>query len=162
MGVCGICNQCWCKVELLGLYNLKLEQEMRILVCGDQWILHVVTWLVLRRVEIEEISYWQKGSCLFWPCFWGKGGREGCETIGIAMYFIWGKNRKKKFFTSNSMEALTMFNEEHQGLLKLQFPLGWEWGSIEWWGGSSEAIPKGGAMEQVLDGGLLQLGGDSW
>ena len=42
-----------------------------------------------------------------------------------------GDNRLKKFFTSNSVEALILFNEKHWGLLKLQVPLGWEWGKIE-------------------------------
>ena len=41
-----------------------------------------------------------------------------------------GDNRKKKFFTSNSVEALIPFDEEHLGLLKLQVPLGWEWGEL--------------------------------
>ena len=40
--------------------------------------------------------------------------------------FIWGENQKKKFLTSSLVEALILFNEEHQGLLKLQIPLGWE------------------------------------
>ena len=39
------------------LYNLNLEQEMKDLTFGDQWIILVVTWLVWRRVETEEISY---------------------------------------------------------------------------------------------------------
>ena len=30
-----------------------------------------------------------------------------------------GEHRKKKFFTSNSVEALIPFNKEHHGLLKL-------------------------------------------
>ena len=37
----------WCKVKIAWLYNLKLEQEMRNLVCDDQWILLMVTWLVI-------------------------------------------------------------------------------------------------------------------
>ena len=45
--------------------------------------------------------------------------------------FIWGENQKKKFLTSSPIEAPTLFNEEHQGLLKLQVPLGWEWGRME-------------------------------
>ena len=45
--------------------------------------------------------------------------------------FIWGENQKKKFLTSSPVEALILFNEEHQGLLKLQVPLGWEWGRME-------------------------------
>ena len=45
--------------------------------------------------------------------------------------FIWGENQKKKFLTSSPVEALILFNEEHQGLLKLQVPLGWEWWRME-------------------------------
>ena len=45
--------------------------------------------------------------------------------------FIWGENQKKKFLTSSPVEALILFNEEHQGLLKLHVPLGWEWGRME-------------------------------
>ena len=45
--------------------------------------------------------------------------------------FIWGESQKKKFSASSPIEALILFNEEHQSLLKLQVPLGWEWGRIE-------------------------------
>ena len=44
--------------------------------------------------------------------------------------FIWGENQKKKFL-SCPVEALILFNEENQGLLKLRVPLGWEWGSMK-------------------------------
>ena len=44
--------------------------------------------------------------------------------------FIWGENKKKKFLSS-PVEALILFNEENQGLLKLQVPLGWKWERIE-------------------------------
>ena len=45
--------------------------------------------------------------------------------------FIWGKNQKKKFLTNSPVETLILFNEEHQDLLKLQVPLGWELGRME-------------------------------
>ena len=45
--------------------------------------------------------------------------------------FIWVENQKKEFSKSSPVEALILFNEEHQGLLKLQVPLGWEWGRME-------------------------------
>ena len=45
--------------------------------------------------------------------------------------FIWVENQKKKFLTSSSVEALILFIEEHQGLLKLQVLLGWKWGRME-------------------------------
>ena len=51
---------------------------------------------------------------------------KGAGLLELQCTFIWGDNRKKKFFTSNSVEALILFNEGHQGLFKLQFPLGWE------------------------------------
>ena len=41
---------------------MKLDQEIRNLACGDMRILLVVTGHVLRRVEIEENSYWQIAS----------------------------------------------------------------------------------------------------
>ena len=45
----------------------------------------------------------------------------------VVVMFTWrkrGDNQKKKFITSNSVEAFIPFNEEHRGLLKLQVPLG--------------------------------------
>ena len=45
--------------------------------------------------------------------------------------FIWDENQKKKFLTGSPFEALILFNEEHQGLLKQQVPLGWEWGKMK-------------------------------
>ena len=52
---------------------------------------------------------------------------EGAGLLESQCTFIWGENQKKKFLTSSPVEALILFNEEHQGLLKLQVPLGWEW-----------------------------------
>ena len=47
----------------------------------------------------------------------------------------WGSLRKNKFFINNSVEALILFNEKHQSLLKLHVPLGYGWqGSSEHWG----------------------------
>ena len=40
-----------------------------------------------------------------------------------------GDHQKKKFFINNSVEALISFNKENGCLLKLQIPLGWEWGN---------------------------------
>ena len=81
--------------------------------------------------------------------------------LGSQCTFIWGENQKKKFLTGSPVEALILFNEEHQCLLKLQVPLGWEWG------GWSEEERVGlslrkGTMKQVLVGGLLWLRGNSW
>ena len=58
-------------------HNLKLEQVMRDVTCGDQEILLMVIRLVLTRVEVEEISSERLGSCFPWTCFrgWGKYGR---------------------------------------------------------------------------------------
>ena len=55
---------------------------------------------------------------------------EGAGLLESQCTFIWGENQKKKFVTS-PIEALILFNEEHQGLLKLQVPLGWVWGRME-------------------------------
>ena len=60
--------------------------------------------------------------------------------------FIWAENQKKKFLTSSPLEALIPFNEEHQGLLKLKVPLGWEWGRMLLGG-------KGGAISKRRDYG---------
>ena len=87
---------------------------MRNLACGDQWILLVVTWPALRRAEIEEIKYYQEGLCVSWPYFQGRGEVE--ESVGLLesqCTFIWGENQKKKFLSSNPVEALMLFNEEH-------------------------------------------------
>ena len=56
---------------------------------------------------------------------------EGVGLLESQCTFIWGENQKKKFLTSSPVEALILFNEEHQGLLKLQVPLGWEWGRVK-------------------------------
>ena len=76
--------------------------------------------------------------------------------------FIWGENQKKKFLTSSPVEALILFNKEHQGLLKLYVPLGWEeWGMMEG-RGKGGLSPREETIEQVLVGGLLWLSGNSW
>ena len=49
---------------------------------------------------------------------------EGVGLLELQCTFIWGENQKKKFLTSSPVEVLILFNEEHQGLLKLQVPLG--------------------------------------
>ena len=56
---------------------------------------------------------------------------EGVELLESQYTFIWGENQKKKFLTSSAVEALILFNEEHQGLLKLKVPLALKWGRIE-------------------------------
>ena len=63
----GICNRKVIWGEILWLYNLKN------FTCGDQQILLIVIWLVLTRVETEEISYERFGSCVSWTCFRGWG-----------------------------------------------------------------------------------------
>ena len=75
--------------------------------------------------------------------------------------FIWVENQKKEFSKSSPVEALILFNEEHQGLLKLQVPLGWEWGRMEL-GERVGLSPREGTMGQVLVGGLFWLSGNSW
>ena len=57
-----------------------------------------------------------------------------------------GENQKKKFLASSPVEALILFNEEYQGLLKLRVPLGWDWGRME-------LGRKGGAISKRVDYG---------
>ena len=59
------------------IFNLKFEQVMRNLTCVDQQILLMVIWLVLTRVETEEISYERLSSCFSWTCFSGWVGGGG-------------------------------------------------------------------------------------
>ena len=47
----------WLEMKIGWLNSLNVEQEMKNVACGDHWIFLVVAWLVLRRVENEEISY---------------------------------------------------------------------------------------------------------
>ena len=77
----------WFKMEIGWLDNVNLEQEMKTLACGDHWILPVVAWPVLRRVENEEISYWQMVSGVSWPCFHGRSG-GGYGATGIPIFPI--------------------------------------------------------------------------
>ena len=74
------------KGEIWWLYDLKLQQAMRNLTCGDQQILVLVIWLVPTKAQTEEISYYRTGSCISSTCF--MGSRE-CETVEIACNF-WG------------------------------------------------------------------------
>ena len=56
------------------------------------------------------------------------GGGGGCGTTGT---FIWDENQKEKLLTGSPVEALILFNEKHQGLLKLKVSLQWEWGRVK-------------------------------
>ena len=73
---------------IVWLYNLKLEQEMRNLACGDQSILLVVILLILRRVDTEKISKWQIGLCIpgIVLGLWG----EGAELLEFYVPFSLG------------------------------------------------------------------------
>ena len=53
--------------------------------------------------------------------FQGVGEGEGPLKLHIQI----GDHQKKKFYINNTVEALILFNEEHQNLLKLHVPLGW-------------------------------------
>ena len=111
--------------ELMPLWSClvprrKLEQVMRNLTCGNQQILFMVIWLVLTRVETEEISYERLGSCFYWTCF-----RKLGESVGgrwrIWIYFFGrlllggsnaekcGDHKKKKFFINNFAEVVILF-----------------------------------------------------
>ena len=88
---------CRCKVKVVWLYNLKLQEKMRNFPYGDQQILLVVAWLVLRRFEIEEIGYWQKVSCVSWPSFQGGGRRWrrvwDCWNCNVLLFEVTIKRR---------------------------------------------------------------------
>ena len=45
----------------------------------------------------------------------------------------WGEHGRMKLFMNNSMQALTSFKQEHQGLLKLHVLLRCKWG-VQIWG----------------------------
>ena len=54
--------------------------------CSGHWILPVVAWPMLRRVENEEISYWQMGSYVSCPCFQRRiGGGYSATRITICV-----------------------------------------------------------------------------
>ena len=52
--------------------------------------------------------------------------KEGVVLLELHWTFIQGDNQQKKFFTSDSVEAVIHLNEEHRDILKMQVPLGWE------------------------------------
>ena len=66
----------------------KLEQVMKNLTRGDQQILFMVIWLVLIRVETEEIIYKRLGSWFSWTCFRGWG--ESVGGLWNWIYNFWG------------------------------------------------------------------------
>ena len=75
---------------------------MKNLACGGHWILPVVAWSVLRRVENEEISYWQMVSCVSWPCFQERsGGDYGVLESLTHSYRTWTHNRLIRKQTPN-------------------------------------------------------------
>ena len=66
---------------------------------------------MLRRVEIEEISYWREGSCVSLSYFQWRGEvEEGARLLESQCTFVWGENQKKKFLTSSPVEAVILFN----------------------------------------------------
>ena len=52
-----ICNRRLMRVKILWIDNLRLEQAMRNLTCGDQEILVAVIWMALTKVKTEKTSY---------------------------------------------------------------------------------------------------------
>ena len=69
------------KLKFYDFYDLKSEQVMKNLTCGDQQILLMMIWLVLKRDEAEEITYERLGSDFSWTCFrrWRGGVWEADE-----------------------------------------------------------------------------------
>ena len=76
-------------------------------------------WPVLTRVETEESSYKILGLCVCWNCFrgWGRPLKLYVLSWGFVLGGSnaekWDDHQKKKFFISNSVEALIQFKEEH-------------------------------------------------
>ena len=103
---------------ILWLYNLKLEQAIRILACSDseeiyeitnEWV-HVSSLLVSndggRRVGIIEIA------CAFLRGF----------LLGDSNLEKGSDHQKKKFFINKSIWALILLKKGYQSLLKLHVP----------------------------------------
>ena len=89
----------------------------------DDWV-HLSPRLVFRGVE--------EGGGTAIACTFLMG-----LCLGSSNVEKWGKHQRKKLFINNSVEALILFKEEHQGLLKLHVLLRWEWGFRVWgkkWG----------------------------
>ena len=104
--------------ELMPLWSClvprrKLEQVMRNLTCGNQQILFMVIWLVLTRVETEEISYERLGSCFSWTCFmgWGKVW-EADEEIGYTFLgdCCWEIQMRKNGVTIKRRNSLSIIS----------------------------------------------------
>ena len=131
---------------------MKLKQVIRNLTCGDQQILLMVIWLVLTRVETEEISYKKLGSCFSWTWFRGVWGVWEAVEIGYTFFGILiGRFKCRKIGWPSKEEILyksfrwsrILFKEKHQCLLKLHVPLGGE---------RSPVLPNiaGNALKQIL------------
>ena len=54
-----------------------------------------------------------------------------CDYWNLNVPLFGVKIKRKKFLTSSPVESQILFNEEHQGLLKLQVHLGWEFGRMK-------------------------------
>ena len=91
----------------------KLEQVFKKLTCGNQQILLMVIWLVLTRVETEEISYERLGSCFSWTCFmgWGKVW-EADEEIGYTFLgdCCWEIQMRKNGVTIKRRNSLSIIS----------------------------------------------------
>ena len=59
---------------------------------------------------------------------------EGVGILESQCTFVWGENRRKNFLTSNPVEALIPFNEEHQGLFQTSSSFGVGVGEDRVWG----------------------------
>ena len=93
------------------IFNLKFEQVMRNLTCVDQQILLMVIWLVLTRVETEEISYERLSSCFSWTCFsgWvgtGGGGVWEADEIGHTLDCCWEVQMRERWRNLVHVECL--------------------------------------------------------
>ena len=95
------------------------------------WFVWYWRRLKLRKLGINDCVYASPGlvsesglrilGCWIYIYFWSDCSWEA------QIWEKWGNHQKKKFFVNNFIEAIILFNEENQGLLKLHVPLGWWW-----------------------------------
>ena len=162
----------WFKIKIGWLNNVDLEQEMKNLACGDPWILLVVTGLKLRRVENEETSYCQMGSCVSWPCSQERSGGDYRAT-GIAVYVQLARVGTSRTRSSHIYRMgylpwlmscwLLRLNPGAQGehLKGIYVSLGGRWVGkggrvLSWEGGKDTWLEWGGKVGKVYEWGKVE------
>ena len=107
-GVVGFITADLYNMEIVWVFNLKLEQEIKNLACGDQWNLHAVSWVVRRSVVVEKISYWQKVSCVSSHYLgWLGTMQDYCDFMYLSLGdYNWEVHMRKKLATSKRRNSL--------------------------------------------------------